>query len=491
VHNRRKRVFLLAIGFGVFVTSSILWFYRPGEDNDSGSARSTSTLDRDLLATLFGDDVPDVRITACELAARSGDRIWLPALIRRASDRDNSVRQTAWRAINEFEPAVMPALQGTGRDTQAGPDDSARSLLQFIDRVYPPPSNAPANPIICEIWADSGYVGFSPALTDACLACHAGRTRGPFTASEQCRSCHEAIYAEWAQSAHAQSLLHLHLPVQDDSSEPRPMDFGEVRGIGCLECHVVTGPAVRDGEQTPNCVHSFAGKASAGCAGCHPQTDAQWRAWNGKPQPRKAHWPPGELGLAASDDRRTCTDCHMPRVPTTTGKLHRTHRWSARRNVPLLSDGIHVRARLEPADGKNLFKAVLTNTSGHTYPTGTCRRTLEWLIESSEQPGNPVVAAKIGAAYPGHLNSEAGCTLPACGVEAGCPPHRLQPPLAPGEQREIRLPLPPAVQTVHYRLRYVRDRMNPSLYSTDIVSGTASLSPWMAGEPAASTRTSP
>jgi hypothetical protein len=99
--------------------------------------------------------------------------------------------------------------------------------------------------------------------------------------------------------------------------------------------------------------------------------------------------------------------------------------------------------------------AVLTNTSGHAFPTGTCRRTVELLVQLPAT-GQAFVAARLGEQYPGRPGAS-----------------DLQPPLRPGERRTIERPLPSAATTIRYQLRYIRDRLNPSRYAVDILAGEA------------------
>jgi hypothetical protein len=145
----------------------------------------------------------------------------------------------------------------------------------------------------------------------------------------------------------------------------------------------------------------------------------------------------------------------MPRLShDDSAESHRVHSWSARRNLPLLKQSVHLAASIGKTEtGSARLDLTLTNTSGHAWPAGTCRRTIE-LIVDLPLPASPIVIARIGQTYPTRV------TTPD-----------LQPPLAPGEQRTIRWPIPEGNERIQYRLRYIRDRLLPARYSADILTG--------------------
>lgn len=402
----------------------------------------------EITNSLFNDDVPEVRITACEQAGQSRDPKWRWALLVRMTDRDASVRRAASAALQAVQ-GISPEVQTTDLDTDA----RVRHVLDLLDAWTADAEERAARPSMCDIWADTSWLGVSPVLAESCLECHAGTRRTAFADNEQCRACHETIHREWAGTAHAQSLLHVHLPTTGATDDETAfVTFGEVRGISCIECHRIA--ATLPQTEASRCVHAFEddGCGDAGCTRCHTDTAAEWQQWRSLPaQPQRVPWPPGEVNLAAMD-QRGCVDCHMKRIAAP-GTPYREHHWSARRNIALLSEAVHVSARIEQADdGGSTFVAVLTNTSGHAFPTGTCRRTIELWIQYPPAGRQP--AAVLGEPYP---NRPASRTI--------------QSPLAPGERRTIRHALPTGTASAGYVLRYVRDRLNPALYTADIHTG--------------------
>lgn len=409
-----------------------------------------------LAAQLFYDDIPEVRIAACEIARCSAAPVWLAALLVRTLDEVPNVRRAAQAALaaKDLHVPTDPQAKSVSPSRAA---DGLTVIMDAMRRRSPDFVGLSA----CELWADTSWLAFPPSSGETCLTCHVGADRKPVAANEQCRSCHAAIHDEWIGSAHAQSLLHVRLPTGEVASGERVcVDFGDLRGLSCTECHsIATGGTTTRGAGT--CIHEFIANdpPEQACVGCHADTATEWRAWLGlNAQPHKAVWPPGDL-QTSTRDRRNCVDCHM-RSASGGDLPHRSHRWSARRDLGLLREGVHVAAsiRVDPQAGRS-FIATLTNTAGHEYPTGTCRRTVELLIaKPSGESWLPI--ARLGRIYPAR-------PFPA----------DLDPPLRPGERRTLVHPLATDANQIYYRLRYVRNRLNPQQYVADIAEGEAVVQP--------------
>jgi hypothetical protein len=430
------------------------------------------------LVSMLHHDEPQVRAAACAILVGHTDEEWLAWLLPRASDTDWRVRMAAFQAL-----ASAGRLQGEPlRDTPL--DDREAVLLAWLD-AHDASSPAPLGPDLCEVYAGQRRVEFGRPLAARCLACHAGAaparepatarhvavpggdaaaSPAPFAAADACANCHGAIYQEWAGSAHAQSLSHLHLATVNPSTrQPEQMSFGEVRGIGCRECHRPAGepaaPVPQDRAGLAGCPFAFRTDLAAGdsCGRCHASTAAEWRAWLQGPQPRIATWPPGEVQTDRRGDTRTCVDCHMPARPAA-GKDEHDHAWAARRDVARLREGVAVRMDAGPRDAAEPgVRLTLINLAGHAYPTGTARRALR------------VMAAAAEATFMADLSP----------VRLGRPPHGRQPALAPGEVRDIRIGIGPDMETLTVRLRYCRDVTDPAAAVTDIFSAEEDLRRWV------------
>ena len=433
------------------------------------------------LAAMLHHDEPQVRAAACSILAAHLDEKWLAALLPRASDTDWRVRVAAFQALS-----AAGRLQGEPlRDTPL--DEREAILLAWLD-AHDVAAPVPLGPDLCELYAGDRRVEFGRPLAARCLACHAGAdparqpatarsvavpggdavaSPAPFAAGDPCANCHGAAYQEWSESAHAQSLSHLHLAtVNPVTRQPERMGFGEVRGIGCRECHRPAGepaaPIPQDRTGLVRCPFTFRPDLAArdACGRCHASTAAEWRAWLKGPQPRIATWPPGEIQTDRRGDTRTCADCHMPERPGAGEKMERGHAWAARRDVARLREGVAVRMEAGPRDAAAPgVRLSLINLSGHAYPTGSRRRAIRIVAGPPGAEGS--VAADLSPDRPGR---------PAAGG---------RPSLAPGEQREFVIPATAGAQAVTVRLQYCRDVTDPAAAVTDIFAAQEDLRRWV------------
>lgn len=491
-----------------------------GERGAVERARAAAGTDRTMLAALAQDAFShaewQARVAGCDLLSGPNAGRWLPLLLPRTSDADWHVRMRAYGILADLgaPPSGLPL-----RNTPI--DHRERWLLAWLDQ-YDARTGNELGGQLCEIYAGAAWVEFGRPMAERCLGCHAGPTltngvaavqsdscmakaasgpphsKAPFSASDACAACHTEVYAQWARTAHAQSLSHLHL-LTPSTTQPQAqwMDFGEVKGIGCAECHRVTGRrsdqsgSTRPAETQPaprGCAYTFdaALPAAASCARCHASIEAQWKVWRSGPQPRRPEWPPGQVDVDVRGDERTCVDCHMPKMLDGGSASLRDHRWGVRRDLERLRSGIDL--RVLPSDdagacphfalktipagtsvdatndrstakwgltssptreaGAHEMRLVLTNLAGHAFPTGTRRRAVRLYACDSSQAELPAVLT---------LSPEGGLVL------------------RPGEQKTVTVPLPVDAESGSYRMVFVRDQWNPQSYTVEIVSGSVRM----------------
>ena len=392
-----------------------------------------------------------VRAAACDIVGEVAGPDWVAMLVPRCSDAHWRVRDTATRALADIRPLDGPLPM---RNTPL--EHREQWLLSWLD-AYDEDADNPLGPEICELYADAAHMELGAPLARRCLACHAGRSPQPFSASDECAGCHGRVHADWENSAHAQSLSHLRLTTVDPASrEAQPMDFGPVRGIACTECHAVDpSPSTRPASPADRCAVRFDDRAPAAdsCARCHATTHRQWQAWLKGPQARRAVWPPGQVETGIRGDTRTCVDCHMPPDPRTG---LRAHRWSVRRDRRFLREGIDARIEFRRTDdGDREALLVLTNLSGHDYPTGTRRRALR-IHAGAADAESAALLATLAPNGPGQLVS---------GVEG---------PLLPGQRRRYAIPVSENVRSAYHRIVYHRNFLDPDALVVELSAGASS-----------------
>jgi len=444
-----------------------LWaISRPREAPDSHLRRRIDAIDWSApgpqASNLLVDADPRLRAAACRALAAAGSPDAAPLLVPRASDTDWRVRAAAFEGLRRIGPPLDPPL----RDTPLAAREQV--LLDWLD-TRAAPSGAPLASRLCDLYANTGPVEFGRPLAARCLHCHAGPDPKPFAEADACAACHADVHAQWAASAHAQSLTHLRLAtVNPRTRKPEPMDFGDVRGIHCFACHRPDAAAHANApRQDPaeTCPHAFDTDRTPhnACAECHTDTHRQWTQWLKGPQPRMADWPPGQLDAAFTGDRRSCADCHMPPADPEARSPRTRHDWSARRNTALLAKGVHIHASPERGPDGTALRLTLTNLSGHAFPAGSSRRAVHLYAAAGAEPEQWVAALTRArrAPAPG-MNHAATADAPD--------PDARQPPLAPGEQRTLLVNLPDGAAGWAFRLVYVRYAANPDAYAVEFIS---------------------
>ena len=131
--------------------------------------------------------------------------------------------------------------------------------------------------------------------------------------SSECNECHKLIYEEWSKDFHAKAYINdpfkkgtkdytateciaCHAAqenAEEKSLKVRPVHKEE--GINCTTCHLrnnmIYGPYKLTAKHKSDQDESFL--KSEFCAGCHTPTFQEWQA---------------------SSSKKTCQECHMPRV---------------------------------------------------------------------------------------------------------------------------------------------------------------------------------
>jgi len=192
--------------------------------------------------------------------------------------------------------------------------------------------------------------------------------------SSECNECHKLIYEEWSKDMHAKSYIndpfkkasksygteecigcHAAQDIRDEKNlKIRPVNKEE--GINCATCHLknnmIYGPYKLTAKHKSDQDESML--KSEFCAGCHTPTFQEWQATGSK---------------------RTCQECHMPRVER---KVVQGFLLSM--VVPNRMVGQHLQsyeklikeaASITGEVGKGLVKISLMNQgAGHLMPTG-------------------------------------------------------------------------------------------------------------------------
>jgi hypothetical protein len=192
--------------------------------------------------------------------------------------------------------------------------------------------------------------------------------------SSECDKCHKIIYEEWSKDPHSKAYtsavfkkasknyelpecVSCHAPQQtadEKNLKTRPVNKDE--GVNCTACHLrnnmMYGPykltAKHKSEQDESMLKSEF------CAGCHMPTFQEWQA---------------------SGSKKTCQECHMPRVERKTVQGFPISMFVSNRMVGqhlMIYDKILEEAALiKGGAGKGSVKISLANRAGgHNMPTG-------------------------------------------------------------------------------------------------------------------------
>ena len=192
--------------------------------------------------------------------------------------------------------------------------------------------------------------------------------------SSECNECHKVIYEEWSKDFHSKAFVndpfkkgtknygaeeciscHAAQEIADEKNL-KTRSVHKEEGVNCTTCHLknnmIYGPykltAKHKSEQDESMLKSEF------CAGCHMPTFQEWQA---------------------SGSKKTCQECHMPRVERKAVQGFLLSAIVPKRMVGqhlMIYDKILKEAALITGEAtKGLVKISLTNrASGHNMPTG-------------------------------------------------------------------------------------------------------------------------
>jgi hypothetical protein len=223
-------------------------------------------------------------------------------------------------------------------------------------------------------------------------------TSGSVT-SEQCKSCHPAVYAEWQQSFHAQAYVdpevrglsndysneqcidcHAPRPIFETGigKPPLPRSARRADGVDCISCHSRENTVVSANKgMTGACMPAFDPqlKHVSHCGSCHDQhhTVKEWK----------------DTPFAAQGI--TCVSCHMQPVQRA-GKLGASHASPASHDLAELKKAVSVTAEIKD---RKLLVAVKNVGAGHHFPTDERSRAADLFVRLLDQEGALVEIKKL------------------------------------------------------------------------------------------------
>lgn len=210
--------------------------------------------------------------------------------------------------------------------------------------------------------------------------------------SSECDKCHKIIYEEWSKDAHSkaytsdafkkasknyemQECVSCHAPQQNaDEKNLKGRPVHQEEGVNCTTCHLrgnmIYGPYKLEAKHKSEQDESFL--KSESCAGCHTPTFQEWQA---------------------SGSKKTCQECHMPRVEREVVQmgffysLILSKRMVGQHSLgyeQLFKDAAQITGEM----GSGTVKISLTNRAGgHNMPTGKYgdyRIVLNTLVKDAE-----------------------------------------------------------------------------------------------------------
>jgi Cytochrome c554 and c-prime len=193
--------------------------------------------------------------------------------------------------------------------------------------------------------------------------------------ASECDKCHKIIYEEWSKDAHSkaytsdafkkatknyemQECISCHAPQQiEDEKNLKVRPVNKEDGVACTSCHLknnmMYGPYKLTAKHKSEQDESYL--KSDYCTSCHMPTFQEWQA---------------------SGSKKTCQECHMPRVErklVQMGGLYSMIMSDRQVGQHFLSDEQLFKdaAQLTCEVGKDTIKISLANRAGgHNMPTG-------------------------------------------------------------------------------------------------------------------------
>ena len=201
-----------------------------------------------------------------------------------------------------------------------------------------------------------------------------------FTSSQECKQCHEEVFAEWTESWHSKSWVdpdvlslsnnfsntdciacHAPRPVFETGVDMRvlPRFSRRSEGVDCIACHLLPDGGVAGTIDNPSAPCRPRAMIDLSrpefCAGCHNQhqTVDQWRA---------SRFP---------EEGTDCLDCHMPwrDGDPNRGRDHTSH---GAHDIELVRSAVELRGVYEEGagSGQGGWTIEVENVAGgHSYPT--------------------------------------------------------------------------------------------------------------------------
>ena len=293
--------------------------------------------------------------------------------------------------------------------------------------------------------------------------------------AESCAACHAPVVAEWRGSAHARATAATNPLYRLLLGKARAV-LGEAAERRCATCHYPPGTG-------PGTGSPFADEGVT-CVVCHELADGhpEQRLRDGRPARLRAddveRYGSQKLCLRCHNVARSpaghpicttgpeadeamsgsCTDCHMKDVPgaATPARAHETHtahRFPGGRDLAFLRAAVELELRVEKKAGGAVAVVRLTAPEvGHALPTGTPLRHLVLHVEALDAAAQRVWhnAEDPRARLQIVFHDADGKPVPAFAAQTPGKDTRLR----PGEERELRYPLPAGTAKVRATLLY-------------------------------------
>lgn len=208
--------------------------------------------------------------------------------------------------------------------------------------------------------------------------------KGGDNSAEQCRGCHEAVYAEWRGSRHSQAWTsdffqydyrqqkrqwcrNCHIPMTAQQKDDETALSLRSEGINCITCHV-RGDAFYSKTKSRRSPHNTTPSDTFGspeyCAGCHqfnfPRFDEHGELLGFTEEPMQNTAEQYRAGPFAKT--HTCTDCHSSPAK---------HSFAGSHDLSMLKRALAIDLCRE---GQAIVSTLTNQGAGHNVPTGDVHR---------------------------------------------------------------------------------------------------------------------
>lgn len=295
--------------------------------------------------------------------------------------------------------------------------------------------------------------------------------------SQDCRSCHRAIYDDWRKSRHAIAwdneifqegylvepqarCIFCHAPMKQQFEEIRSKKGGVLKheGVNCAVCHI-REKTIFSPNRTGDAFHPFVKNAELKspqfCAGCHQfnfnqQINGQMVLGPMVVQNTYREWEQYRKGGGT----KTCQNCHMPE-----GR----HIFRGAHDLEYLSRALSIQYERKEGHYRFQFRPVGV---GHTFPTGDLFRHLTFEVKEPND-NDYRVSYTFGREYALKIDPATGAARQELIQDTSMRPFR-------STRVEVRLRAP-----FSYRVRYhyssarneLMSRLSPEKYVKVIQSG--------------------